>query len=79
MQKEESLRIETKTFVLLLINCGYFFAGGGRRYYRKVNGQNDPNHFSEWFYQGNKQLFSVLSTVFEHDRIVSRTQKNFRA
>ena len=28
---------------------------------------------------GNKQWFKVLSTVFEHDRIVSSTQKNFRA
>ena len=27
----------------------------------------------------NKQWFSVLSTVFEHDRAVSSTQKNFGA
>ena len=27
----------------------------------------------------NKQWLSVLSTVFEHDRVVSSTQKNFRA
>ena len=27
----------------------------------------------------SKQWFSVFSTVFEHDRVVSSTQKNFRA
>ena len=31
------------------------------------------------FYLRNKQWFSVLSTVSEHDRVVSRTQKNFEA
>ena len=29
--------------------------------------------------QRNKQCFSVLRTVFEHDSVVSSTQKNFRA
>ena len=31
------------------------------------------------FRKGKKQWFSLLSIVFEHDRVVSSTQKNIRA
>ena len=41
--------------------------------------ERDVHHLMSQISNAIKQCFSVLSTVFEHDMVVSSRQKNFRA